>query len=387
MSDNPFQSPANVEVGFQYDPLTDIVAKIPRLDFETNVSRRDLLNAITKTQFRPEFRRPEAWKRVVAILLLIGLIMLFLAMAVLPGSPVSAFWIALMLGVTLSIVWYSKNASLRQLITNNLRTLGRTSGFLEQDILYIQSQHRKTFRKLSSLVIASTNEERVVMCFDPMLNRFETLPFAAFADVKSAQLLARDLESARSQATATNKPSKPDAAPMSENFFQPSESAIFFAGPILNRDLAGSHLIRMIRTRIFKSLAFVLLIFVAVPMAIMVAFGLTATTVSLLALAVALFVLIFINLIAQGRRFRSPDQTVLTTRGWIEPIGLTTVSHDAQDASTWSAFKDCCFTENAILINWPDRLHCSIVTKNQLGDPNQWEAACEIVRNHVLPRK
>ncbi len=381
-STNPYRPP-------EVDPAREIVGVLndalktrDRVEFETVLTQQDQVDALRRTMMRPELRR---FRRIRWVLLILSVLVLLVTVRWLRAGQLTgllAFLLISIIAFTLYVTFLS-HWMVRRQVKMNRDVQGPIKGWIDRETLWIENESQTRCRWLSQLVGVAKNPRQLVLCFDPTLSLFETLPLRGFSDSDTIEILADNLVRARPFPKAKPFDKRRLDPPTDEPRFRPGEDAQFYSGGLYRNDIKDTPLAdsqRRARWLITGQLT----LFVSVCM------GIVLFTGSSIEFRVMAFLVIgFIYVRALLRVFKAPlsgqadDDVFWQSAGWIDQSGIVSMTVIGQTMSKWAVFDRAVITDRVISCRTRSDALWHLIGRGQLGDDSQWEAACQIVREHL----
>jgi hypothetical protein len=382
-ANNPYRppevDPARAIVGV----LDDALQTRSSVEFETVVTQRDQVDAVRRTTMRPDLRRI---RRIRWLLLFPAALILFVTVirSIRSGQLIGlSTYIFIAIIVLALYVTFLSRWLIRKHVKMNRDVLGPIKGWIDREMLWIENEHQTRCRSLSQLVGVAKNQRQLVLCFDPTHSLFETLPRRGFNDPDTIEILADNLVRARPFSTAKPFDSRRLEPPTDKPRFQPGDGALFYSGALYRDDIKHTPLEDSQRRARLLMIG-QLVAFVSVCVGFIIYIG-SSTEYRILALSVIGFIFIRALLrVSRAPLAGQADKAVFwQSAGWLDQSGIVSITVIGQTMSKWSAFDRAVITDRVISVRTSSGSLWHLIGRGQIADDSQWEAACQIVREHL----
>ncbi|MGI9474274.1 MAG: hypothetical protein ACR2NZ_22220 [Rubripirellula sp.] len=354
-----------------------------RAVFSTVITEADLLDALDCKSYRRDLRKLRRLRVLVLAPVLLILLAEFaqgLGVARLRLMPlVMLGGLSCLLAFTGFMHWRLRRKSVKI----NQPLLGAVNGWLDRSGLWIESEHQTRYRPLDQLVGAAKTRHALVLCFDRAYALFETLPFRAFEDVDTAELLADRLVESRPFQSAASMDSRRLEPLQGEPKFQAQADATYYSGQVMLADLKGTSMERSQRWARFWGWFQTLVI-----LCCSAGFVLFISPSILLTFA-SVAVLTFVFLRTTLRILRVPflgqaeRGVMFYSSGWLDQNGLVALTRIGQANTRWAAFDTVEFTDDLIALRSRDADLWHLVSRSQFADQRDWQAAVAVAKRSM----
>ncbi len=240
-STNPYR-PSEVDPAREIaGVLNDALKTRDRVEFETILTQQDQVDALRRTMMRPELR---GLGRIRWFLLVPSVLMLLVTFRWMRGGQLtglSALLLISIIAITLYVMFLS-HWVVRRRVKMNRDVQGPIKGWIDRETLWIENENQTRCRSLSQLVGVGKNTRQLVLCFDPTLSLFETLPLRGFSDPDTIEILAENLVRARPFPKAKPFDKRRLVPPTDEPRFRPGDDAQFYSGGLYRNDIKDTPL-------------------------------------------------------------------------------------------------------------------------------------------------
>ncbi|MEM6366626.1 MAG: hypothetical protein AAF745_19525, partial [Planctomycetota bacterium] len=234
---NPYQAPAASELEPTVPTPSSIIGR--RLDFKGTVTRQLYRDAIQRCGIRVDYRSVMGRAQIIFF----GFFVLML-LAGFNSNP-NAFFVnallaagCLILGVV--VVAFRQNYFLLNRVPACQLIVGDVQGWIDRDVVFVSSEHHRSYFSTDSLVSAAVDDSMLVLSFGREHFFFHVLPFEFFSDPQHARAVAADLKHWHPPVKPIlldERKLEPPAEPM---HFAAPEQHVPFAGPFSLDALRGS---------------------------------------------------------------------------------------------------------------------------------------------------
>ncbi|GAA5509999.1 hypothetical protein [Novipirellula caenicola] len=374
---NPYEPPHSdpaVENPLAFD---DRWQTFERLEFQTELTRRDIRDGIARTNIRTDL---VSMRTLASIVIFFCFYIGFLSVVASPNSTV-----ALLLSipiVTTAALLGLRYRALNRAVKLNAHRCGEIHGYIDRDQMMIVHPDQTRWLKMEHLISVGYNRNVITFCFDATQMQFDVLPLRAFADRNRAVMLATQLSELRPPCPIQFIDPRRRALAEDDPVCSPAENAVYFSGGIYADDIQNTVLGRRWRWGLLRfsilfgsfalSLIFGWFYFVGFTW-----FGILVGMVLLIVLSKPAR-----SVIKARRTTLDRTEPLLMSSGWFDTTGQFTMTTTGQCKANWTLFEAAEITDQMIQlkVRGSDMYH--LVAKRQFSDEASWKTACDLVNQY-----
>lgn len=377
-SPNPYQSPSDLPVAAQPNPLDDVLRSIGRLDFETTIESTDLIDAVAGARYRPEVR---SIGQVVRIMALPGV--LVAAVVIASDRPSITIGLLLLGIVLITFLLIARRRLIFAFANLNVDLVGPAKGYMDDKNFVIDQPNQTRVFSMDQLVSVGKNSRRVVLCFDATLNRFETLPFEAFKQINSAKMIVDQLARVRPVVKAQPIDRRREQLPTSDPIFEPSPLAIHYSGPVTVSALDSTELSRHWRRAINRAAFKVGGFSVVLVTTVLVVLGTSTAALIGCCAGLAALIPVWIRIFKIDREMHRDDKPLWQAKGWVESEGIVSMTTTGQSKTAWPVFGERSISENHIVMRYARAPLWYVLCRDQFQNDSDWNAVCQLAQDNI----
>ncbi len=375
---NPYQPPNEVIPALATDPLDSVLESVQRMDFNSVIQRRDLIDAVAGTGFRIDVGTLRQLARLGAppLLILVGISITF-------GPGIVSLSLQFAVAGFIAFLLYLRHRLIRNYTNVSGDIIGSARGYIDSTSMRIEQEHQTRLLRMDQLVCVTYNQRRISLCFDATFNRFETIRFDDFATPSLARDLAEQLSRVRPPVAPLPVDRRRSQPSQAEPLFSAVEPAFQYAGPVAASDLKSSDFTSQWRRLVVGATVKMTLVLGVSVGVLLSLFGMNVVTVLFCVLIAACIVPGFLAIGRAHREIHRDDQPLWYARGWVDRDGIVAITTIGQTKSNWLLFGKPEFSERSIVLKYASAPLWYILNRGQFHSEQDWNEVCRLVANRI----
>ena len=385
---NPYQAPLE-------SSLEDEIAKPrpaqvinERLEFEGELTRQHYRSAIRKTKFRSDVWG--AHKTMIVIwAFLVGVSVWWLFVRASSFDDRSRLFVLIAaLTISLAAVILRNRWLIGSLIPDSQIVVGKIRGWLDGELLYIESAGATHYSEMDALYSSAYNDDLMVLNFGSESVMWTALPFDFFADPMAARTVAEDLHQLYPPKTPVAPDERKREPPTAAFQFDRPSDAVGYEGPLKYDAIEGSKFSNNSKGIVRGTMAILALSGTLLAFSICFLFGFTSIVgISVLCWFAIMIAMVWFKRWKATRRMREDSGNVIwKSRGWFDDNAHHSMTTAGQSRFAWQAFDHHEITEDVIVLYPHQGDFCGcLIGRDQFESDDDWRKACKLVSDHVAP--
>lgn len=381
---NPYETPQPIA----RPRLQELLHESP-LRFRFDLTRQDVSKALSSTGIRPDIRTAKIAVAVIAIPTCLILLLLLLR-SIGPRSTFELDGFVFFPAAMFAAMFFSSYLLRRRLISFHSHMMGESSGWLDDQGLWVEQAHQVRYRNLDALVTSAAGKDYWLLAFDETRNQMEILPRRAFDDQGVLGLAIELIDQITPDTKTTTMDLRRLQMPTEDSRFEPGARQTAFSGKLFLGDLKGTRFMNSGKRAVAISwIPVILLLGIGVLWLQTLGEGFRSGWFLTVAVGLPAYVVakVFLRLYRTKRASRDKEtgESVLwCSRGWFDENGVVSMTISGETKTLWTHFQSFEVTDRAIALQSPSGGVWHLFGRDQFDDES-WQNAVELV-NEKLSR-